>query len=119
MPRIAWLRSHSASVVSSIGALEATPALDTTMSTPPKAPTAAWNAAATAASEVTSPSAATRAVAQLRGRLGRPRHRGRTPRRRRRPTPALDDRAPDAAGGAGDQRHLPWSSPGGGAGESL
>ena len=32
-----WLRSHSASVVSSIGALDATPALETTMSTPPKA----------------------------------------------------------------------------------
>ena len=46
MPRILWLRSHSASVVSSIGALEAMPAFDTTMSTPPYALTAAANASA-------------------------------------------------------------------------
>ena len=55
MPRIAWLRFHSASVVSSIEALEAMPALETTMSTPPNASTAARNAPATASSEVTSP----------------------------------------------------------------
>ena len=41
MPRIAWLRFHSASVVSSIEALEAMPALETTMSTPPNCATAA------------------------------------------------------------------------------
>ena len=58
MPRIAWLRFHSASVVSSIDELEAMPALETTMSTPPKASTAAANAAATASSEVTSPATA-------------------------------------------------------------
>ena len=58
MPRIAWLRSHSASVVSSIGALEATPALETTMSTPPKASMVASNAAVTARSDVTSPDTA-------------------------------------------------------------
>ena len=41
MPRIAWLRFHSASVVSSIDELEAMPALETTMSTPPNCATAA------------------------------------------------------------------------------
>ena len=34
---MSWLRSHSASVVSSSGALEAMPAFETTMSTPPNA----------------------------------------------------------------------------------
>ena len=41
MPRIAWLRFHSASEVSSIEALDAIPALETTMSTPPNRETAA------------------------------------------------------------------------------
>ena len=50
MPRIAWLRSHSARVVSSIAALDATPAFETTMSTPPNAATAAPNASATESS---------------------------------------------------------------------
>ena len=50
-----WLRSHSASEVSSSAALDATPALDTRMSTPPKRSTAAAKAAATASSLVTSP----------------------------------------------------------------
>ena len=45
MPRIAWLRFHSSSDVSSIGALEAMPAFDTTMSTPPNRSTAAASAA--------------------------------------------------------------------------
>ena len=57
VPRIEWLRSHSSSVVSSIGALEATPAFDTTMSTPPKASAARPNASRTASSFVTSPAA--------------------------------------------------------------
>ena len=39
--RMRWLRSHSASEVSSIGELDAIPALETTMSTPPKRSTAA------------------------------------------------------------------------------
>ena len=50
-----WLRFHSSSVVSSIAALEAMPAFETTMSTPPKRSTAAAKAAATASSLVTSP----------------------------------------------------------------
>ncbi len=55
MPRIAWLRFHSSSVVSSSAALDAMPAFETTMSMPPNSRTAAANASATAASDVTSP----------------------------------------------------------------
>jgi hypothetical protein len=50
-----WLRFHSSSEVSSIAALDAMPALETTMSTPPKRSVAAAKAAVTAFSLVTSP----------------------------------------------------------------
>src|ERR687896_1607413 len=59
------MRSHSASVVASIGALEATPAFDTTTSTPPNAPTATANASLTASSSVTSPPTAAPASPKL------------------------------------------------------
>ena len=48
------LRFQSSSEVSSNAAAEAMPALATTMSRPPKASSASWNAASTSASLVTS-----------------------------------------------------------------
>ena len=107
MPRIAWLRFHSSSVVSSIGALDATPALETTTSTPPNASMAAAKACSTASSEVTSPptpmprspSSATAAVAPSSSR-SKPTMQAPAPRQR------VDDRAADAARRAGHERHL-------------
>ena len=108
MPSTDWLRSHSASVVSPIGALEAMPALETTMSTPPNASTAAAKASATAL--LGGDVAADRDAAARRAPRPRPRRRRRRGRRRPRTRPAplsaADDGAADPAGGAGDERDL-------------
>ena len=111
---------HSASVVSSIGALEATPAFETTMSTPPKASTAAANAAGDAGLGGDVAGDGDPVVPQLRHRLVRAlgveveRHHAGPGRGQR-----VDHRAADAAGGAGDERTAPCSSPGSGASDSL
>ena len=107
MPRTAWLRSHSASVVSPIGALEAIPALETTMSTPPNRATASANARATAPSEVTSPLTEMPASPSPATASAAP-----SPSMSNATTDApasvsvLQDRPADAAGGTGDERHL-------------
>ena len=107
MPRIAWLRSHSASVVSSIAALEATPALETTMSTPPNASTAAANAAADGLLGGDVAAHADPVVAELGDRLrGALAVEVEADHARAGGGQRVDDRAADAAGRAGDQRDL-------------
>ena len=115
------MRSHSASVVSSIAALDATPAFETTMSTPPKRSTAAANAAATESSLVTSPptarppspSAADRILGAVAVEVEGD-HAGAGAARARRTTARpIPPAAPVTSATA------PCSSPGGGASESL
>ena len=120
MPRIAWLRSHSASVVSSIAALDATPGVGDDDVDAAEALHRGRERAATSSSEVTSPPTPTAAVAECRdGRRGalavevEPDDAGAGAGQR------VDDRAADAARGTGDQRDLPCSSPGGGAERQL
>ena len=82
--------------------------------------TAARKASRTSSSEVTSPATARPRVAKLSdGLVGAVAVEVEGDDARAGVGQRVDDRAADAAGGAGDERDLPWSSPGGGASESL
>ena len=115
-----WFRSHSVNVVSLMGALDAMPAFDTTMSMPPNAETALAKASATARSEVTSPAteiAASPYGATASAAPGPSRSNATTAA----PACTSDSRTarpmPPAAPVTSATR--PWSSPGGGANDSL